>query len=59
MVCKINFTNRDAKIALLRASMVVAHYIKLFRIGTNTHNGILISLFLLVAETISITVVNR
>ena len=34
MVCKIGFTNWNAKIALLRASMVVTYYIKLFRTGT-------------------------
>ena len=51
MVCKIGFTNWNAKIALLRASMVVTYYIKLFRTGTDRHNGILMSLLLLVAET--------
>ena len=43
----------NGKIALVRASMVVTSYIKLFRTGANRHNGILMSLFLLVAETIS------
>ena len=38
------------KIALLRASMVVTYYIKLFRTGANRHNGILMSLVHLVAE---------
>ena len=52
MVCKIGFTNWNAKIALLRASMVVTYYIKLFRTGADRHNGILMSLLLLVAETI-------
>ena len=51
MVCKISFTNWNAKIALLRASMVVSYYIKLFRTGADRHNGILMSLLLLVAET--------
>ena len=51
MVCKIGFTNWNAKIALLRASMVVTYYIKLFRTGADRHNGILMSLLLLVAET--------
>ena len=51
MVCKIGFTNWNAKIALLRTSMVVTYYIKLFRTGDNRHNGILMSLLLLVAET--------
>ena len=51
MVCKIGFTNWNARIALLRASMVVTYYIKLFRTGADRHNGILMSLLLLVAET--------
>ena len=55
MVCKISFTNWNAKIALLRASMVVIYYIKLFRTGVDRHNGILMSLLLLVAEAIMIT----
>ena len=55
MVCKIGFTNWNAKIALLRASMVVTYYIKLFRTGADRHNGILMSLLLLVAETIRST----
>ena len=33
-------------------SMVVTYYVKLFRIGTDRHNGILMSLLLLVTETI-------
>ena len=33
--------------------MVVTYSIKLFRMGADTHNGILIYLLLLVAETIS------
>ena len=54
MVCKIGFTNWNAKIAPLRASMVVTYYIyiRLFRTGADRHNGILMSLLLLVAETI-------
>ena len=51
IVCKIGFTNWNAKIALLCASMVVTYYIKLFRTGADRHNGILMSLLLLVAET--------
>ena len=31
--------------------MVITYYIKLFRTGANRHNGILISLLLLVTET--------
>ena len=43
----------NAKIAFLRASMVVTYYIKFFRTGDERHNGILMSLFLLVVETMS------
>ena len=50
MVCKIGFTNWNAKIALLRASMVVTTLN--FSEGRPTDNSILMSLFLLVAETI-------
>ena len=50
IVCKIGFTNWNAKIALLCSSMVVTYYIKLFRMGADRHNGILMSLLLLVAE---------
>ena len=52
MVCKIGFTYWNAKIALLRASMVVTYYIKLFQTGADRHNGFLMSLILLVAPTI-------
>ena len=55
MVCKIGFTNWNGKIALSRASMVAAYYIKLFRTEIDRHNGILMSLLLLVAEAISFT----
>ena len=51
MVCKIGFTNWNAKIALLGASMVVTYYIKLFRTEADRRSGILISLLILVAET--------
>ena len=51
MVCKVGFTNWNAKITLLRVYMVVTYYIKLFRTGTDRQNGILMSLLLLVAET--------
>ena len=33
------------------ASVVVTYYIKLFRLGTNGHNGVLTSPHLLVIET--------
>ena len=52
MVCKVGFMNWNAKIALLRAPMVVAYYIKLFRTGADRRNSILLSPLLLVAETI-------
>ena len=45
----------NAKIVNLRAFMVVTYYINLFRMGANKHNGILISLLFLVAETIKAT----
>ena len=48
---KKKFKAKNRKIALLRASMLVACYIKLFRTGTDRHNVILISLLLLVAKT--------
>ena len=51
MVCKIGFTNWNAKIALLGASMVVTYYIKLFRTEADRRSAILISLLILVAET--------
>ena len=41
MVCKIPFTNWNAKIPLLRESMIVTYYIKLFRMGADRHNGFL------------------
>ena len=53
MVCKNGFTNWNAKIALLRVSMVVTYYIKLFRTGADRRNGILMFLLFLVAETIN------
>ena len=55
MVFKIGFTNWNAKIALLRTSMVVTYYIKLFRAGADRHNGILMSL-LLVVKTIKLRI---
>ena len=45
------FPVENRKIALLRVSMVVTYYTKTFRTGTDRHNGILMSLLLLVAET--------
>ena len=42
----------NGRITLGRVSIFVTYYIRLFRTGTDTHNGILMSLFLLVTETI-------
>ena len=53
MVCKIDFTNWNAKIALLRASLVITYFIKPFWTGADRRNGILMSLLLIVAETIN------
>ena len=50
MFCKIGFISCNAKIGLLRASMLVTYYIKLFRRGIYRHNAILMFLLLLVAE---------
>ena len=47
---KANFHSKE-KIAFLRVSMVVTYYIKLFPTGADIHNGILMSLLLLVAES--------
>ena len=54
MICKIGFTNWNAKIALLRGSMVITCCIKLFQMGGDRHNGILMCLLLLVVESKSI-----
>ena len=51
MVCKIGFANWNAKIALLRASIVVTYCLKFLRTGADRHDGILMSLLPLVAET--------
>ena len=37
---KKGISSQNGKIALLRASMVVTYYIKLFRTGADRHNGI-------------------
>ena len=49
------FPVEKRKIALLRVSMVVIYYIKLFCTGADVHNDILMSLFLLVAEIIRVS----
>ena len=46
------FSVGNGKIAFVRASMVVTYYTKLFRTRADRRNGILMSLLLLVAETI-------
>ena len=53
MVCKTGFKNWNAKIALLRVSMVATYHIKLFRTVADRHNGILMSLLQLGAEATS------
>ena len=57
MVCKIGFCQlkRKNRTFACRAFMVVTYYIKLFRVGADRHNGILMSLLLLAAETITTT----
>ena len=45
------FPVENGKIAFARASMVVTYYIKHFRTEADRHNGNLISLLLLVADT--------
>ena len=51
---KKEFPIENGKIILVRASMVVTYYIELFRTDADRRNGILMSLLLLVAETISL-----
>ena len=46
---KREFSVKNGKIALVRASMVVTYYVKLFCTGADRHNGILMSPLLLVA----------
>ena len=48
----MEFPVENGKIALVLSSMVVTYYIKLFRTGADRHYGILMSLLLLVEETI-------
>ena len=45
------FPVKNRKNMVVRVSMVVTYYIKLFRKGADRHSGILMSLLLLVAET--------
>ena len=48
---KTEFPVENGKIAFVCASNIVTYYIKLFRTGADRHNGILMSHFLQVAET--------
>ena len=50
------FPVEKRKIAHVRASMMVTYYSKLFRTGADRHNGILMYLLLLVAETINFVI---
>ena len=50
---KLVFQTETWKLLFLRASMVVTYYFKLFQTRVDRHNGILLSLLLLVAETIT------
>ena len=47
----ISSLKKKKKIGFERAPMVVTYCIKIFRTGADKHNGILMSLLLLVAET--------
>ena len=47
------FLVKNGKIVFLRAPMVVTYYIELFRTWTERRNGILMSILLLVAETVN------
>ena len=40
----------NGKTALVRASMVVTYYNKIFHAGADRHNGILMSLLILVSD---------
>ena len=46
------FLIENGKIVLMRESMVLVYYVKLFRTGAERRNSILMSLLLLVAEAI-------
>ena len=59
IVRKVGFTNWNAKIALWCGFMAVTYYIKLFLTGADRHNGTLVSLLLLVAETITTTTSSK
>ena len=46
------FLVENEKITIVRASMVVTYYVKLFRTGADRHNGILMPLLLLVPDIV-------
>ena len=48
---KGNLRSKNEKIALVRTSVIVTYYIKIFRTRADKRNGNLMSLLLLVAET--------
>ena len=50
-------TDYNRNITLLRVFIVLIYYVKLFRAGANRHNGILISLLLLLTEAINCYVI--
>ena len=52
---KREFPVENGKITLVRALMVLTYYIKLFLTGADRHNGILVSLLVLVAAAISLS----
>ena len=53
------FLVEKVKIGLVRASMVVTYYIKLFRTEIDRHNGILMSLLLLVVQPIITSFIHQ
>ena len=53
MVFWTKFAQARKKIAPLRATVVATCYINLFSAGAGRHNGIFMSIVLLVAETIT------
>ena len=52
---KREFPVENGKITLVHALMVLTYYIKLFLTGADRHNGILVSLLVLVAAAISLS----
>ena len=52
---KREFPVENGKITLVCAFMILTYYIKLFLTGADRHNGILVSLLVLVAAAISLS----